>query len=164
MIGRRKMLTLLGSASVPVISGCADYPPHREISIGAISARRTESSWSLKLSVANDNTIGNEEANFHDVVVYAYSKQGQEIGKREIGDLTHEYSVNDGKDVTLDCQSFPYAVTFDAKESPCDENTKIMIGRYDGMRDGNYVWATDYRECGEGLPPEFSTTQSLPGE
>jgi hypothetical protein len=159
MIERREAITQIGLISIFAISGCADFPPHREISIDAISASQTESGWTLKVSVVNDNTVGNEEANFHNVTVYAYSKHGKEVGERTIGDLTYEYDVNNGKDVTVECRVFPHVVTFDAEESPCDENTDIIIGRYDGKQNGKHVWATDYRECREGLPPESSTAE-----
>lgn len=164
MINRRKVLVLASLLGIPAASGCADYPPHREISIAAIAASQTETGWQLELTVANDNTISTDEANFHSVTVHVYSKSGNEVGEQDIGTLSHEYTINDGKDVTIACSSFPYVVTFSAQESPCEKNTEIMIGRYDGTHDGAYVWTTEYRECDEGLPPEFSTPESVPSE
>lgn len=161
-VTRREIVISAIIGTFSAISGCIDYPTHREISIGAISAAQTESGWELKLTVVNDNTINGEKADFHDVRVHVYSRNKKKVCERTIGELTHKQNVNDGKDVSIKCQSFPYVVTFSAQESPCEKNTEIMIGRYTGKQNGEFIWATEYRECNEGLPPKFSTTQPLP--
>lgn len=145
-----------------MLAGCPDFPQHREISAESIAAEKTDSTWRLHLTVENDNTIGNDRANFHDVVVLVYSGERTEIASREIGVLPFDRNVNDGLSMTLDCPEFPYIVTLDAEETPCDENAAIVVARFDGKQDGEYVWSTDYRECNEGLPPAVPTAKSLP--
>lgn len=161
-VTRREILLSTTIGTLPTISGCADFPAHREISIGEISTTQIESGWNLEMTVVNDNTINTKEANFHDVKVHVYSQDRTEIGEGTVGELTHKHNVNDGKEISIKCQSFPYVVTFSAKESPCEKNTDVMIGIYDGKHEGDFIWRTDYRECNEGLPPKFSTTQPLP--
>lgn len=160
-ISRRGVLEITPGGLSALLVGCitpVDYPKSRTLTASAISASESERGWQLNLTVSNSNTFGNHQADFHDVSVHVYSEDRELVCSEDIGTVSYEQDINNGTDVTLSCDQFPFMVTFSATESPCEETIRIDVLVYDRQVDGEYVWdGTYHRECNEGLPPEVDT-------
>lgn len=160
-LNRRLAVEITAGGFFALLAGCVtpvDYPNSRALTASAISASESERGWQLTLTVSNSNTYGNHQADFHDVSVRVYSEQRELVCSKDVGTVSYQQDINNGIDVTLTCDGFPYLVTFSAAESPCEETTRIDVLIYDRQVHGDYVWDGTYRrECNEGLPPEVDT-------
>lgn len=159
-LSRRQVVWAISAGISAVSAGCYDYPRSREISFGRISIEEERpDEYVLRLEYVKSATGSSDEWNtFHDVRVVGYSESGELICEKPIGDI----SKNGGEQsVTVTCSDFPHLFTFDAEESPCDEDTTIMISEYKGIRDevGHYWLADRERQCTEGLPPPLTTNE-----
>lgn len=155
---RRTALTTGVGAVTALTSGCGayDFSAHRSLSPIRTSVEQSNSNWILNTSVnaeANGFVDPAKEA-FHDVVLLVYSEAWNLISSKEVGDIT-DIAGAEIVPVTVTCPEFPYHLTFDATESPCDPNTVIRIATYDGtFENTGRIWPADRRrKCGEGLPP-----------
>lgn len=69
--------------------------------------------------------------------------------EQSVGDVLNQVNVK------ITCPDFPYFITVNARDSPCDEKNDLMLLEYDGKDDeGEHFWSERYRECDEELPPK----------
>lgn len=150
---RRKYITLTASILTIPLAGCSYTGTQpagdvRELQLQSASATKVDSEWILRVVVFNqDNTMG--ETYFHNVKLLAYSEHGSLVCEKSIGDIDNQVNVE------LSCSDFPHFIAVDARESPCDEKNDLMLLEYEGEDgEGEHVWKTRYRKCGEKLPPD----------
>lgn len=143
---------MCASGVTTVLAGCPDYPAASRLALDNLAIQETDSGYVLDFVVENHNVRHNAEADFHDVSVVGYTKDGKVVCRKHIGNVTHEFDNNDGKPVALECSDFPHIITFTAAESPCEDDVIINIAVYNDQKDN---WLVDRysRECDEGLPP-----------
>lgn len=145
---------MVSSSLATLLAGCSiteqsrESEPSRELQLLLPSVSESSSGWSLSIDIYNsDNTFA--ETYFHNVRLVAYSKTGSLVCEKSVGDVLNQVNVE------LVCSGFPYFITVDARESPCDEKNELMLLEHDGKDDeGEHFWKTRYRECGEELPPQ----------
>lgn len=151
MIPRRTLLTTLGSGLLVPITGCqGDFPSSKRLGMHVHSVERKGEEWTLEVTVFNDTTVDSHSADFHDVELFVYSPKRELLRAEPVGTVPYTQGINEGVRLTTTCDRTPYLLALRAKESPCDEETRIQFRYYVG--DG--FWEPDYRNCDEGLPPK----------
>jgi adenine/guanine phosphoribosyltransferase-like PRPP-binding protein len=87
-----------------------------------------------------------------DITLLAYAKTGTEVARHSVGTLDES---RPRAVVTTECTGFPAIITAEAATAVCqDVNLPIMYLKSPATATENRTWEQDYRECGEGLPPE----------
>ena len=161
---RRRILQLCLVGSSAGVSGCninisrgdgdqGDPGPVLDIFPKIV---KTESAWQMTVQVRNST---DNDFSIHDVTVIAFSEQGEEVCRVEMGDFPQGGRFEGTE--TIDCEEFPAIVTATAEEAPC-EGANIQILYWTGtdeqrgkeVPDGTFVWGTTFRECEEDLPPD----------
>lgn len=121
-----------------------------------MSVEEFDAGWEMTITVQASATgfVDHEKEAFHNVVLHAYAEDWTPICSKRLGDFP-DLAPRKTKRVTVECSAFPYHITFDARESPCDPNTAIWVISYQGEFDnvGRHWSETRKRACGEGLPP-----------
>lgn len=118
-------------------------------------AQTEEQSVTLTIGYSNVGRYGSEEWQvFHDVRIVGYTKEGELVCEKDIGNVARQ-STSGSNTLSLDCPSLPDIITFESTETPCEENTRIEVSYYRGREEGEHIWDSNYRECEEGLPPEW---------
>lgn len=156
---RRSIIIATAVGGISTLAGCfPENTPYRRLTARGINVDSREENPTLIVTVVNDNTIGDSEADFTNVSLLGYTNDGRLVCDQYIGRVSHEWTINNGTEVELECAEMPSVVTFDAAESPCDDNTGIDGARYDEEQE---AWILDQpRECGEGLPPAIEGDRS----
>jgi len=159
---RRTYLALAAGGVSTGLSGCVtrtDAQPARELQANVDGvARNDDGTVTVAVEYQNSAHMGGEDwETFHDVRLLAYSRAGELLSEQSLGDVPRG-NFDDNAPVGLECESIPASITFEASESPCDDDTVIAVTYYRGTEDGEHRWE-DYgeRECGEGLPPAWKT-------
>jgi hypothetical protein len=80
-----------------------------------------DSEFVATLTVVNGSTTEGDRGTFHDVTVLGFAGFIR-VCEEGIGDLSPKFSINNGREVSLTCSRRPDLFTFEARESPCDEN------------------------------------------
>lgn len=119
--------------------------------------------WELAVRASLESKVNPDEKAFHDVTLLGYSNALREVGRTPIGTVTGSTPSGD-EVVELECDGFPFMLTFDARETPCDDRTRIDIADYSGKHpDGTHIWTIRRtRECGHGLPPRSPDSTVTP--
>ncbi len=143
------------------LAGCVEISNYhdrdRRLSTGNISVvSESGAGLTLEVEISKSATGGDDEwETFHDVRLLGYTDEGTLVCERSLGDIRNNGDVGT---VRLQCDRFPAVITFDARESPCDDDTELKVAFYKGKREevGHYWLAEENRRCNEGLPPGTS--------
>ena len=156
MARRRTLILSAAVATIGFLSGCSnpESEPVRKLSVNEIAIEETAEGWQVSVDVINIYEARDEVAEFHGVEVLGYGPDQTLVCSEHIGNVTAENSRSNPIYVEMSCSTFPTMITFDAAESPCDEEVRTVIKIF--AYDNEYGWqqAMPSRECGEGLPPE----------
>ena len=150
---RRTFLVAGSSSFTTLLAGCSvtervpKSDSNRELQLLMANVAKSSTGWELFISVYNsDNTF--KETYFHRVRLLAFTKAGDLVCEKPIGDVLNQVGVE------LSCSEFPHFITADARESPCDEKIDLMLLESEGKDDeGEYVWKAKYRGCDGDLLP-----------
>lgn len=158
-MNRRTLLQIGTVGALPAFGGCGayDFPRDRALDAIEIEVHKEASDWVLTLTVKAGATGFADESReaFHDVILLAFDEDWDQVCSKSVGDFSSLDPV-ETRQVTVQCDGFPHHITFQAAESPCDKNTRILISSYSGTFDNvGREWGNEReRECGEKLPPE----------
>jgi len=149
---------LVGSLLVP-LAGCGNpnAAPVKKLSIVDITVDKRNDYWQLSLDVGNTYQARDELAKFTDVTVLAYDRNRRRVCSEYIGNVTADDRTSTPISVEMSCPTFPTMITFDAAESPCDNEVRTVIRIAIHVKDEDYgdYWSMGCRRrCGEGLPPK----------
>ena len=125
-------------------------------------AEERNGSYRMEMEITKSATGSSDEWNtFHEVRVLGYTRSGELVCEKELGAVSHDGQQT----IEITCSGFPYLLTFDAAESPCDEDTEIKISTYQGVRtNAETDWFSSHtRTCNEGLPPEHALPDDTTG-
>lgn len=151
-----KRRNLLNSSVVfitSLLAGCqGDYSAGKTLAVRRVSPKAENEKWEAEITVANDNVADDSSADFHNVTILGYSREGKLLCRKDIGDVTYDEGINNGVELTLTCSEKPDMITFDATEDPSDNKTFIEIAVYSSESD-YWVLGRYTRDCEEGLPP-----------
>lgn len=153
---RRRFLTVTGALWMGAAAGCVspvDFGQVKRLTAHRITVSQTDEGWSVDVVVVNHNTFSEPAGDFHDVTVLGFNGE-QRVCSRHLGTVTRENdSIDTGHEVTMTCAERPTTITFEAAESPCDDDVVINVAVYSDSYDG---WLVDrhHRKCNEGLPPQ----------
>lgn len=167
-MNRRTFVGLCCGVVLPASSGCnGNWEEGGEVSPQLdffAQVEPTDTGWELTVRARNTHDW---DVSVHDITVLAFSDTGEEVCRKEVGDLVQHEDPN--RTVTMVCKSFPAIITGTAAESPCD-GARIELLYWVGSEEQRSadlpgdvkVWESTYRECNEPLPPkwvleEFST-------
>jgi len=159
---RREVLTSVPPVVATSVAGCIEATEsgrHRLLEFSRINIeRRTPESYVVQLRVIwSANGKSERWSTFHDVRLLGYTADGEPACNRRLGDIGPRHDNDDQISVT--CSKFPAMFTFDAAESPCDEDTELYISVYQPERD-NHFWKVErQRRCDEGIPPNVSVQE-----
>lgn len=155
MVTKRTIIRTIGSISSISLAGCGNNrsTPVKKLTIADIQVEEKEQGWEVYLEVENTYEAADHLAEFTEVTVIAYSADRLACSE-DIGTVTAENRASNPVSVEMACSEFPTMITFDAAESPCDDDvrTVIYIATYD--QEQGWCLGCHARECGEGLPPE----------
>ena len=156
MIPRRKAMHLMVGSLLLSVAGCGNpnATPVRILSIVNVEIDERDDYWQVSLDVGNTYQARDELAEFTDVTVLAYDRESHRVGSKHIGNVTAEDKTNMPITVKMRCSTFPKMITFDAAESPCDDDIRTEIDMWVYLEDGGYWSSACSRRCGEGLPPD----------
>jgi hypothetical protein len=138
-----------------VVTGCAQPAGSKSIGVWDITyLGETDGTHRIAFRIEySERGLPEDQEGFHDLSVIAYDRTLTEVARRSIGEVPSD--INEDTRIELECSGFPFALTYAARESPCEESVDIKIAVYRGEDHG---WIADqYRECNESLPPEIST-------
>lgn len=160
MYRRRDAIGIIGS-SVGLIAGCGayDFPRQRSLAPTRMTVEQNGCEWVLNVTVEATITgyVASSSGDFHDVKVVAYARNSRLVCEKQIGDIRNDQDVNE-RQIDVRCSGFPYLITLDATETPCDEDTIIPVAVYSGKyEDIGHQWSFHPRKCGAGLPPPISS-------
>jgi hypothetical protein len=157
---RRTVLRWGSLLTAGLSAGCGEVnaPRNREIQLRRIQVKnQTDDTYEMRLQLTKSVTGGSDTwGTFNDVRIVGYSRSGNLVCEKSLGTVKQDGTE---RYVNVNCIGFPVVFTFDTQESPCDDNTRIMVSIYQGRREGEHYWLSERpRECDEGLPPEVDTT------
>lgn len=99
------------------------------------------------------STVDGDEGTFYDVSVVVFDEKGDRICSEEVGDISTEFDINNGREVTVECPKFPHTISLRATETPCREDTEILVRVYQRRDEENgHTWAERTLRCGEEPP------------
>lgn len=158
-MNRRTLLRIGTAAAVlPALSGCGayDFPRDRSLDAVEIEVKEGASNWVLTVTVKAGATgfADKSKEAFHDVTLLAFDEDWNQVCSKPVGDFPSLDPVETRR-VAVHCDGFPHHITFEAAESPCDKNTRILISSYSGSFDNvGRQWGNERRrKCNEGIPP-----------
>lgn len=156
MFRRRDFIGSIGVSLVAWSAGCGnpDAEPFRMLLFRDISIQKTEEGWRASFDVVNNSQARDELATFHDVRIHGYSRDRTEVCVKDIGTISDRWHEGNRMSVEMTCSAFPVMITFEAAESPCDDEVRTVLAI--AVYDDEEEWSHDRysRNCGEGLPPE----------
>lgn len=155
---RRSILKGGGAIASLAIAGCpGDFPKHRDLMIGGVERiNDTFDPYRFRITPEKSISGGTDEwQTFHNVTLLGYFNSGEQVCKMELGTI----EANEPprlEPVVFECDEFPVVFTYEADESPCDDDTRIGYAIERTPNDGESSFYIDERRaCGEGLPPGF---------
>lgn len=156
---RRTFVGTLSVAMYGLLSGCGgvEYPRNRSLGFTVVKIIEEQNgTYEMGVEFKKSATGSSDEWNtFHDVRILGYTRSGKLACEKKLGAVTRDSQQK----VELSCSGFPYLLTFDAAESPCDEDTELGIATYQADATIEKSWQTKWhggrpRHCDEPLPPE----------
>lgn len=158
---RRTLIQSCGGLPV-LLAGCVESVPDNtgESTLELVIYPEISSSddgWTLVAKVRN---VHDWQGSFHDVTLLAFSDTGDEVCRKQIGDML-ETDESSRQEVTVTCETFPAILTATAAESPC-EGAEIEILYWSGTDEQRRAdldndvtaWESTDRNCDEPIPPE----------
>lgn len=152
---RRIFLRILSIPCATSIAGCTpDYRSIRRLAVRRVSSvSQANSTWEITVVVANMSTVDGDEGTFHEVSVLVFDEGGNRTCSEDLGDVSTEYDINNGKEVTVECPDFPHTISLQATETPCMDDTELIARVYQGRdEDYGHTWAEHSVKCGEDPP------------
>lgn len=154
-ITRREALGFAALGASVGMAGC-EYPRNRELGFSRGTSVKESANGSVEVSVVPmKSATGNDDEwnTFHEVRLIGYSRERDPVCDEQLGTMRRDGTRDAYDSITLRCDAFPVMITYEARESPCDEDTEIEITDYRRIVDGEHSWLKRNRTCEEGLPP-----------
>lgn len=156
---RRDLIVGAVSGWLLSLPGCIEtgLPQRRDLQFGDIHVEGGgNENYELQIEYEYRAAEGSGSwRSFHDVRLLGYDENRNVVCEEQIGTVgpgDHRFKT---EELITECTGFPYLLTFDAEESPC-EDTYIEVVAYLGEKDGQPTWGGDEgRQCDEGLPPSI---------
>ncbi|QLH81748.1 hypothetical protein [Halosimplex pelagicum] len=128
------------ASAMILISGCHSRS-HAELGFDSVSVNQTGSTYTIEGEIGLGVT-GDWES-FKNVSAVGLDENGAVICRQVIGEIDAEY-VGGGNSVTLTCEQFPHALTYEIERDPCSQGVIVNKMVYDEERD---LWVEEPIEC-----------------
>ncbi|QLH81750.1 hypothetical protein [Halosimplex pelagicum] len=139
LLSRRRLL-LSGVALSSLLSGCHS-DTHASLLFGSIEVSDNDSTYEIEFEVRL--SVGGDWESFKNVSAVGLDKNGTVICRQHIGEIDADYVGGDNP-VTLTCDEFPHALTYEIERDPCSRGVTVNKMAYDEERD---LWVEEPIEC-----------------
>lgn len=161
---RRELVSGIATSLTLLISGCPEsgmtIDKLRLLRFDSVEVKEDNTSnYTLEISVEGKARKYEEEdwAEFHNVRVVGYDDSKKRTCSKGLGNLQLEAEFKN-YNLTLSCPKLPREIVLEARESPCDSNTRIDKAVYSRKDEGEHIYRIDIeRECTS--PPSETAEQ-----
>jgi len=160
MLSRRAYLGTF-SIVVAAFSGCGrGKEPLRRLKIGEITTQREGEKWNVTVELSTLRLGPDKYNTFQDVVVHCYAgtrSDLEEVGTKQIGDITKSHYPGNGMMIEIECSSFPSVITYSMDASKCNENEILTLFFVSIYTTHGWLYDRYQRQCGDPLPPKLDS-------